>query len=202
MNLLKRRAALLVGVLATLLSGCANRGRTVPSASALVAAKQRTPLSTSSSLPVLAQPAGSSLGLPVPPDQQPIVRQAAAVKYPNNSGKPTSAFVGVDRIPHILQLDRSNTVFHLENIQAKRWAESPAATGSLELLSVDPNREVYQVDTTFNKTYMHKGNVWSSGSKTFVVDAETGDILWSRTGGSLVQSAASVRHRLAHHVKL
>lgn len=129
----------------------------------------------------------TDLASPAPVGQAPAVSVPTAVRYPDNATW-HRALVGRATIEHRLGLRRAHTPLHLVSITLQRWSDAHDA--GFQMLTVGPKRLVYRVVTSFDAPLEVHGNRWSSGRRTFVVDAETGDVLFSVTTGVLVRSGA------------
>jgi hypothetical protein len=72
-------------------------------------------------------------------------------------------------------------------LNLKRFGETVQIAGHhLTMYAVDSNRMVYEVTATFSSTYHFSGMTYLSGSKTYVVDAQTGDVLYATVSGNQV----------------
>ncbi len=92
-----------------------------------------------------------------------------------------------------VRLDQSNAQsqgLQLHGINLVRWAdiEKRPYTHGASLFFISPDRLVYEAVTKFNNPYSYKGNTWSSGTRTFVIDAATGDALYGNIQGHLTHS--------------
>lgn len=69
---------------------------------------------------------------------------------------------------------------------------SGVVKGRLSLPFVDSRRMVYEVVGSFGGRYAFHGTVWQSGNKTYVVDAQSGDLLYvALTGNEVVRPVPS-----------
>lgn len=65
----------------------------------------------------------------------------------------------------------------------------PGMHGKFHDFEIAPDRFVYRAVATFSRPLSIKGNTWSSGTQTLYLDAATGRVLTSSTGGKLTESA-------------
>ncbi len=88
------------------------------------------------------------------------------------------------------QSDAQSQGLQLHGINLVRWAdiEKRTYTHGASLFLISPDRLVYEAVTKFNNPYSYKGNTWSSGTRTFVIDAATGDALYGSIQGHLTHS--------------
>jgi len=138
-------------------------------------------------LPTLPQGSGAAFGGAVPGGLNAHGPYSPAdVTYAGNAGA-TPKLSSTDVLQR-LRLSTSGPLM-VQSVTAKRFGDVDAiAKGRLNLLTVSPDRTVYEVRTTFAAPYSIRGNTWSSGTRTFIVDAQTGDVLMGQTDGSLVHS--------------
>lgn len=133
-------------------------------------------------------------GVPSTPLPIGVTRSAVSVPllYPANSFKGTSAFLSPMMLGKVLGLQGANRALHLQQATLEPWYRAPLSR-ALNLYYIDRNRMIYEVTTTFNTTYARRGNRWSSGRTTFIVDAQTGRVLLSNVVGHMTQNAGAVR---------
>ena len=123
------------------------------------------------------------LSTPAPLGHPPGI--SAPVLYPANADA-HRALLAPAAIEEKLGLRRPQTPLRLVSIALERW--SAAHDAMMQMATVAPNRLVYRVVTSFDTPYSAGGNTWSAGRSTFVVDAETGDVLLGTTSGNLIRS--------------
>ena len=128
-----------------------------------------------------------TLATPLPiPVRRPTVR--VPLIYAANSFKSSSFFVPPMSLGRLLNPSLVHTPLKVQSVVLKHWAAAPLSR-VLNVYYIDRNRMVYEVTTTFNTDYAVRGNHWSSGRRTFVVDAETGRILLSNVVGRMTKNA-------------
>jgi len=158
----------------------------------------------SSAKPLLPQRPGTEPGPQVPSStKHGAYSGPTPISYPANldaarTGKLISTQEALSRI----RLDNAHIVgqgLKLQTINLVRWSDvaREPGTGGLVLMFISPNRMVYEVKTTFD-SYTHRGSTWSSGTRTFVIDAESGVSFYSGIQGHLTHSDHQDRLRQLH----
>ena len=122
---------------------------------------------------------------PAPLAQSSALPADAPLRYPDNANF-HHLLVRRAQIEDRLGLGKPHAPLRLVSITLERW--SAAHERGFETYTVGPNRLVYRVVTAFDAPLDVHGNRWSSGRRTFIVDAETGDALYSVTQGNLIKS--------------
>lgn len=138
-------------------------------------------------LPILPQRPSANRGMAVPGGltvHAPF--KSADVKYPANPG--VTPQLSSTAVLQKIRLSVGGPLA-VQTVSVRRFGDIDAiAKGRLRLLTVSPDRAVYEVKTAFSAPYSIRGNTWSSGTRTFIVDAQTGDVLMGQTNGTLVHS--------------
>lgn len=137
-------------------------------------------------LPVLKQPNGSNLGSPVPSGElHGNYAGVAPVKFPDNSHAPKSTFKDPQSILKSLRLPPTPVSVKIVRhgyAQLMNWSQ--VTTDGLTIPYISPNRQVYEVQATYNSQFGDEGNIYSSGVMTIITDAATGQVLFGRTTGT------------------
>lgn len=101
-------------------------------------------------------------------------------------------------IRSVLRIGVNNDKLALQRVELKRWSDSALVKSRIvSLRTVHPNHMIYEVVTTFSSDLVVRGNRWSSGRKTFLLDAETGRVIAIQTLGNQTANAGILRARLA-----
>ncbi len=165
-------------------AGSASSGRQIPLSDARHASAAGV---DGNSLPALPKRQGAALGPAVPGGLNahgPFM--PADVKYASNLG--ATPQLSPTAVLQRLRLSVGGSLV-VQTVAVKRFGDVDAiAKGRLNLLAVSPDRTVYEVKTAFSTPYTIRGNTWNSGRRTFIVDAQTGDVLMGQTDGALVHS--------------
>ena len=137
---------------------------------------------------------GSATPAPLGAPQQPP-REATPL-YPANAGI-TKTFINPMKIGSIIGLSTlRQDALKIDSITLHRWANTVTARTGFKDYLIDPNREVYEVTTSFDSPYWIRDNEWSSGFRAYIIDAVTGHVYVSRTWGAMTQNDGQVRARL------
>ncbi|MFY9779238.1 MAG: hypothetical protein WAJ85_01855 [Candidatus Baltobacteraceae bacterium] len=140
-------------------------------------------------LPLLPQSAGAAVGPVVPGglDPHPLT-VLAPIKYPGNASGSFATFLTQADITDKLNL-AVNSQLHFNEMTLKQFGSiAEIAAGRFNALAVARDRMVYEVTTTFSLPFSSHGNTWSTGTRKFVADAATGDVIYTLTTGTLVSS--------------
>jgi len=125
----------------------------------------------------------------------------APMLFPDNSKEAPAHFVSTAVAERAAGL---GTIYgaklHLKGAQLMRMAQTDVARGGQPAF-ISPNRMVYQLSTTFSTDYGVHGNHWSSGTRIFAVDAETGKVLGSSIHGNMTASSQAERLKAARLYK-
>ena len=89
--------------------------------------------------------------------------------------------------------EQKNRNLRIESIALHRWSNTVTAQSGVSLFAIDPNREVYEVTTSFSAPYHVRDNVWAYGHRTYIIDAETGHVYLSRTWGDMTSNDGKIR---------
>jgi len=109
----------------------------------------------------------------------------AALQYPRNDNAASLAsFKSSVQISQAILSAPSERMMQLAQANLVRFSQTNQAARGMNLYSVDPNRMVYEITATFSSHYTYFGTVWSSGSKVYVVDAASGDVLYATVSGT------------------
>lgn len=117
------------------------------------------------------------------------------LRYPANAGVAASSLVSVQTAAQRVGVGALNSPLKIQSATLIPWSATQAYQSGFRLFTIDPNRQVYQVATTFSTPLSVKENTWSSGTRVFVVDAATGDVIWSITRGNQTASHADMVHK-------
>ena len=114
---------------------------------------------------------------------------AIAQAFPDNSRAPKSAFVTPGQV--LQELHFAGTPSRIEFVRKGNrilmsWSE--VNTDGARVTYISPNRQVYEVQATFDSPFGSGGNIYSSGRETIVIDAATGRVLSGRTTGHRTSS--------------
>ena len=147
----------------------------------------------------------ATLGTPI---KYPVVRptpgpygdmtptRATPMLYPDDSKNIRVRLVSPMALPRILQISGRPNGLVLQNVTLKHWADAtPVRARAFDLPTVHPNHLIYEVVTTFSSDQQAHGNHWSSGKKTFFLDAETGRIIAIQTIGHMTVNEGVLRAR-------
>ena len=118
------------------------------------------------------------------PARAPDMRPAPGVEiYPDNSRRPASSFLRPAAVIHLLKLGTTSATqpYRVRSTLLMPYGRSRSASANLQ---VSPLRMIYEVTTTFSTPVSVGGNAWQSGERVFLVDAQTGNVLESATGGT------------------
>lgn len=160
------------------------------------AGNQRAQKSSSYPIPAnkqLPQPPGSSFGAAVPNDGSSLhgwYNGNSPVTLPNNASADKANFIQPQAVASSLQIGSPSnvTVKAQPNGQALMpWSQ--VKTKNIWAKFIDPNRQVYEVVATYNSPFTVHGNLYSSGQRTIVIDAQTGRAIYGITTGHLVSGS-------------
>lgn len=119
----------------------------------------------------------------------------AVQRLPANAGRriiPISPL----QVGHKIGLDLPiNKALQVQSITLKPWDETDTFRVLGNQAAIDPHRMVYEVQTRFTSIYTVRANVWSSGQRTLIVDAVTGQVYLTRTWGNQTQNEGLLRAR-------
>lgn len=183
------RGAFLVALVATF-EMCAPHS--TASAAAAAAVAQSMPNSATTSAP--SGPDARSNGAATHPVHR------AAILYPGNpDAARTGKLLTTRRILSMLRWDHPGpSGIAVKSIDLMSWKQAattvPGMHGKFHDFEIAPDRFVYRAVATFSRPLSVKGNTWRSGTQTLYVDAATGRVLTSSTGGTLIESAHSGLH--------
>jgi hypothetical protein len=126
----------------------------------------------------------------------------APVHYPANDptavSNTTPKFISVPAAAAAVGLGRVDNPLRLANVLLTSFATTESAkSGKFRLYAVSPHRMVYEVTAIFSRPYSIRGNTWSSGKRVYLVDASTGDVLYSVTTGTMTTNSGRVRSQQA-----
>jgi hypothetical protein len=128
--------------------------------------------------------------------------RAADVKYPGNQG--ATNLLSTTQVLKKLHLapgftNASTASLTVQSISLKRFADTDVmATGKFKVLTTADDRQVYEIRTEFAGPYSHRGNTFGSGARVFIVDAASGDPLYTVIHAPLLQSG---HLHVVHHMR-
>lgn len=123
-------------------------------------------------------------------------------KYSANNSIDHSLLFPSDDLWRAVGLDLArNNVLSVRSEELRSWSETDTARSGVRDYLIDPNRLVYEVTTTFRSDYAIRSNHWSSGTRRFIVDAQTGAVLLSQTVGNMTANAGEMHARLLHSAR-
>lgn len=157
-------------------------------------AAQSAPLGiTSTPLP---QRAGTPLGPRVPRSvKHGAYNGVVPMLFPANSDAAASGKILSMRDAlasvHLDQAGAQKRGLVVQGVHLVRWGDILRRSYSqgISLSQVSPGRLVYEIVATFSHPFAYKGNTWSSGTRTVIIDAATGDALFGSIDGHPTYSA-------------
>lgn len=126
----------------------------------------------------------------------------APVHYPANDStvvpNTTPKFISVPAAAAAVGLGRIGNPLRLSTVLLTSFSTTKSAkSGKFRLYAVSPHRMVYEITAIFSRPYSARGNTWSSGKRVYIVDASTGDVLYSVTTGTMTTNSGRVRSQQA-----
>lgn len=117
----------------------------------------------------------------------------ADVKYPANLGATNilSQQQALEKA-HLAQgyMNEVTRPLTVERVKLKRFGHADViASGTFKMLTTSSDRQVYEITASFTGPYQNRGNTFGSGTHVFVVDAATGDVLFSTIHAPMLRSS-------------
>lgn len=180
-------------ILALTVTACSGTSTSNPGGSQTVQTQQRqasgAPLPAEQQLPALSQQVGNAVGSTVPNDGSYLhgaYNGKAPMMFPDNSKTDRSQLLTPEQAASKLHTGRAASVM-VRGAQGTQttmlWSQ--VNTGNFSPTYISSNRLVYQVVTTYTTPFTVHGNTYSSGQRTIIVDAQTGQALYGTTTGTL-----------------
>lgn len=153
--------------------------------SAAVPYLSRPSFQRQTSLNVLATPGPYGLNLP---------GLIAPILYPDNAGVSLSRFISPMLLARKYHLGDVSSGLSIREVTFEKFSQVDIIRSAHFVpRTIGPNRMVYNVVTTFVTDQQAHGNHWSSGRKTFILDAQTGLVLFINTIGNRTVNAGVAR---------
>ena len=114
-----------------------------------------------------------------------------AVKYArNDDAMSISSLKSSLEISQAILASPTESMMQISSTSLKHFGETnQVANHGFALYAVDPNRMVYEISAAFSSPHVFFGKAWLSGTKTYVMDAQTGNFLYATVTGAKVTQA-------------
>lgn len=82
----------------------------------------------------------------------------------------------------------------LESVKLKVFRDADGVGNGFQMLTVSPERQVYEITWSIKGPYEYRGNTFGSGKQVRVIDAETGVPLFTAIRSPMLRSSRPSSH--------
>lgn len=114
---------------------------------------------------------------------------SAPIVFHDNASLDRAKFISPQEVANSLNLGTSNIAIRTQANGEALMPWCKVQPKNSWLASVDPNRQVYEITATYDSPFTVHGNLYSSGTRTIVVDAQTGFPFFGMAKGRLIRES-------------